>query len=154
MQMLCSGSVMGLALLGQWLDSLIPRPPNPEDSMTHWYKQKQSESHTSSNSSPNPTGLEMAVEISSASSCCSAMSCINSSTLSMSLEKKGKIQYQQAPSQSTLHFLGSVEVPHHSDTSKIHFACKSGFYPPGLNTIIDVFSVFPCKLSSQQLYRH
>lgn len=38
--------------------------------------------------------------------------------------------------------------------SKTHFACKSGFYPPGLNTIRDVFLTFPCKLSSQQLYRH
>lgn len=90
MQMWCSGLGMRLAVLGQGLDSLIPRLPKPEDSMTHWCKQKQTESHTSSNSSPNPTGLEMAVEISSASSCCSAMSCINSSTLSMSLEKKGK----------------------------------------------------------------
>lgn len=42
-------------------------------------------SPTSSNSSPKPTGFEMASEISCASSCCSVMSCIKSSTLSMSL---------------------------------------------------------------------
>lgn len=61
---------------------------------------------TSSTSSPKPTGREMASEICWATSCCSVMSAISSSTLSMSLRTR---YTAQKSGDNPLHFLISHE---------------------------------------------
>lgn len=61
---------------------------------------------TSSTSSPKPTGREMASEICWATSCCSVMSAISSSTLSMSLRTRYTAQIS---GDNPLHFFFSHE---------------------------------------------
>lgn len=100
----------------------------------------------------------MAVEISSASSCCSAMSCINSSTLSISLEKKGKSSIESGTfPRDASGFISWVLQRHHTmvifmrSFPKIHFARKSECYPH-LNKTVHVHFTLPLQLGSQHLY--